>query len=421
MPDRDDPRLRELALRLADMAPQPPPYPGNTPRPRRRSQLRRLGWALVGFAAVAVGIGLPVWLLAPDDGATRPVGEQTFEVPGPVELAVGDVVWPAEDTVGSPSGVAVMFAREVLGWRQASASEGETGNCVATPSGRGQSCWEASVAVTLTQPGVAPLELIMLPIGEKADGRLWAVMQVGPGYTTDRLEAAPGGGSRVPLPPVENAATADVTMRIAEQDDLVAVTADSQELAEGFIDSELVTDPEEVLTVLVRYRDAAGHVITAVGGPWNEFYEWPPPDGVVYVKPATEITRTDGLTLVVQDSNIGPCLEVRTEQGGMAGGCGADFEEPLSVDVGLVDGKSFVSGWAPAGTVELSMTFPDGEILSVTALQVVEGYEVMFFLASPAPSIGNEPYFPIEAIAYDSDGNTLATVTYGTDNYHSGP
>jgi hypothetical protein len=152
---------------------------------------------------------------------------------------------------------------------------------------------------------------------------------------------------------------------------------------------------------------AAGGVAIAVLGE---------PDGVVYVKPATQIMGTDGLTLVVQDSNIGPCLEVRTEQGGMAGGCGTDFDDPLSVGVGLIDGKSFLSGWAPTGTVEVSMTFPDGETLSVTALQEVEGYEVMFFLASPAPSLGNEPYLPIEAIAYDGDGNTLATVTYVTVN-----
>ena len=145
---------------------------------------------------------------------------------------------------------------------------------------------------------------------------------------------------------------------------------------------------------------AAGGVAIAVIG-----------DGVAYHGPATQIAEIDGLTLVVQDSNKGPCLEVRSEDGSMAGGCGADFDSnPLSVGAGLISGRTFVNGWAPQGTVEVVMTFPGGERVSVTALQVVEGYDVVFFVASPVPPDGNETVLPDEAAAYDAKGNTLATV-----------
>lgn len=137
-------------------------------------------------------------------------------------------------------------------------------------------------------------------------------------------------------------------------------------------------------------------------------------DGVVYVGPATDITATGDLTLVVQDSNLGPCLQVHSK-GTMSGGCGADLSRPLSVGVGSLDGTSFASGWAPPGTVEVVMTFSGGETLSVTALQLVEGYEVLFFLAAPAPSPGSEPSLPIEVTAYDAAGNELATVTHSNN------
>ncbi len=136
------------------------------------------------------------------------------------------------------------------------------------------------------------------------------------------------------------------------------------------------------------------------------------PDGMTYTEPATQITVIDGLTLVVQESSIGPCLEVRIEGGG-AGSCGNNFDEPLNVGFGGVNGKSFTSGWAPVGTLEVVITLADGEIVSVTALQSVQGYDVLFFLAL-LPSPGNEPGLPpIEATAFDANGNPLATVTYG--------
>jgi hypothetical protein len=146
---------------------------------------------------------------------------------------------------------------------------------------------------------------------------------------------------------------------------------------------------------------AAGGVAIAVIG-----------DGVVYIEPETQIAEINGLTLVVQDSNIGPCLEVHAVDGSVAGGCGTIFDSPLSIGVGAIDGKTYASGWAPRETTEVVMTFPGGETLSVTALEVAEGYEVVFFVVSPVPSPGSEPTLPDEASAYDAQGNRLATVNY---------
>lgn len=99
-------------------------------------------------------------------------------------------------------------------------------------------------------------------------------------------------------------------------------------------------------------------------------------DGVGYVGPGTRIAETGGLTLVVQESSIGICLEVRTAAGEMAGGCGEDFGEPIGVNVGFVAGKSFASGWAPPGTAEIEMTFREGETMIVTTFEAVAEHDI---------------------------------------------
>ncbi len=137
-------------------------------------------------------------------------------------------------------------------------------------------------------------------------------------------------------------------------------------------------------------------------------------DGVVYVEPANQITQANGLTLVVQESNIGPCLEVRTGEG-MSGGCGADFNEPISISTGGIGDATFASAWAPPGPAEIEMTFPGGEIVKVVAFQVMEGYDVAFFVAPLPPSPGREPSLPLQVVAYDAQGNTLATVSTTED------
>ncbi len=135
-------------------------------------------------------------------------------------------------------------------------------------------------------------------------------------------------------------------------------------------------------------------------------------DGVFYIEPATQISQSGDLSFVLQDSNIGPCLEVRTVQG-MAGGCGYDiFAEPLSVSVGGIRETTFATGWAPPGTARIEMTFPGGEIVKVATFETLEGYDVVFFVVSPVPSPGGEPALPLQTVAYDAEGNTLATIIY---------
>ncbi len=71
-------------------------------------------------------------------------------------------------------------------------------------------------------------------------------------------------------------------------DDLVEVRAAVAELEAGYADTDLVSDPKQVLSVLIRYRDADGHVISALGA-WNEFYEWPEPEPA-----GAEVTIAEG-------------------------------------------------------------------------------------------------------------------------------
>lgn len=140
-------------------------------------------------------------------------------------------------------------------------------------------------------------------------------------------------------------------------------------------------------------------------------------DGVFYVEEATEITEIDGLTLVVQESNIGPCLQVHFD-GGMAGGCGADLDEPLSVSTGGIRTTTFASGWAPPGTAKVEMTFSGGEVVKVTNFETAEEYDIVFFVVPLPPSLGDEPPLPLQVVAYNDQGDSLATVSYadGSDS-----
>ena len=133
-------------------------------------------------------------------------------------------------------------------------------------------------------------------------------------------------------------------------------------------------------------------------------------DGVFRSQSATQIAQSGDLSFVLQDSNIGPCLEVRTAQG-MAGGCGADFDEPLSVSVGGIRETTFATGWGPPGTTRIEMIFATGEIVEVTTFEMLEGYDVMFFIAPLPLSLGSEPSLPLETVAFDARGNALATVS----------
>ena len=345
----------------------------------RRRSTRRWVVAVVAALFVLVVVAVPAWVFR---------AEESDEAIGGSELELGaGHVWPESGRSGSPAEVVSAFASEVLGWTDATVSS-DPGADLTGP-----------VVVRIQQPGVAEVVVFTIPV--PSGGRV--LIQVGSPAVIAAIE--PGNqslGTRVWLERVPGAQRAGVTIRL-DDGRHVNLEADLTDLERGAVDASEI-EPLGIQTVLVRFYDADGQVVGVSGGHGEA-----DPDGVVYFEPASQIVETDGLTLVVQDSNNGPCLEVRTEDG-MAGGCGSDFSRPLDVGFGSVGDKSFASGWAPAGTVEVVITFSSGDMLSVTALHRVQGYDVLFFLGSPLPS--PEPALPIEATAYDTDGNLLATVTY---------
>ena len=120
-----------------------------------------------------------------------------------------------------------------------------------------------------------------------------------------------------------------------------------------------------------------------------------------------EVVERGGLTLTLSGALDNPCVEVRSATG-MAGGCGADFTEPLNIAVGGIDGELFVDGWAPVGTAKVVVSLADGTEIEVTDLVVVEGFDVLFFLELLPPTANGEPELPIKATAFDQTGAITA-------------
>lgn len=135
-------------------------------------------------------------------------------------------------------------------------------------------------------------------------------------------------------------------------------------------------------------------------------------DGVEYIDPPVEISQIGDFTLVVQDSNLGQCLEVRAEDGRMSGGCGVEFGDPIGVGLAGFDETTIVLGWAPFATTRLEMTFSSGESVELTEFQRVEGYDIVFFVMSPVPTLNGEMSLPLEVVSYDIDERILATTSY---------
>lgn len=110
MPDHADTRLKEIAIRVAEMAPEAPPFPEKAPvklepRLRRRaSRARRpLAWVAAGAALVLIIIGLPL-LLSSGDSAPPAT------VPQPVPTTAPQVVTTtgAQPAPQPPAGVAIV-------------------------------------------------------------------------------------------------------------------------------------------------------------------------------------------------------------------------------------------------------------------------------------------------------------------------
>lgn len=194
------------------------------------------------------------------------------------------------------------------------------------------------------------------------------------------------------------------------------VTARATRAFGDFLDSEA---PRATQTTPWRRRSLmiAGMAVTVLVAGSVAYATFGIGDGVFYTQSATQIAQSGDLSFVLQDSNIGLCLHVRTD-GGMAGGCGYDIlAEPLSIAVGGLADATFATGWGPQGTTRIEMTFATGEIVKVTTFEMLEGYDVMFFIAPLPTSLGREPWLPLQTVAFDAKGNALATVssTEGSD------
>lgn len=375
---------------------------------RRR---RNPAWAAAAAFAFVLGFGLMVWWLLPPgsgDMADPDQSNEALTTPGPVELAAGDVLWPAQDMTGTPSSVAEAFAVDVLGWNQVTAAETERGTCLTYPSRNTEFCSTNATTVTLVQDGVDPLELVLDTIGQSDTGQLWAVTQVGSGYTTDRLEPV-DTGTRIPLSQVEQAEEADITMRLANVDDPVEVKAGTAELENGYVDTRLVSDTGEVLSVLIRYRDADGHVITAAGGPWNQFYEWPEPEPA-----GPEVTIAEG---TYQGSTTGWRMSAfQTTEGNLCirlEGMGCISDMPPGEHLGaLLTSSGFEAGednrWCAYGTVRsadsVQLRLPDGT-QTTAPIFTTPNFDVDFYAYC---GLGDQP--PNQVTALDTNGNIIDVI-----------
>lgn len=379
---------------------------------RRR---RNPAWAAAAAFALVLGIGLFVgWLLLPGSSDVADT-DAAFTEPGPVALSAGDVLWPAQDMTGTPTSVAEAFAVEVLGWNRAAATETERGPCLTFPSQNTESCPLDATTVTLAQEGVDPLQLVLYTIGQSDTGELWAVAQVGSGYTVDLLESI-DTGARIPLPGVEGAVQADITMRLADADNPVEVTAALTDLEAGYVDTDLVSNPDQVLSVLIRYSDADGHVVAAAGGPWNEFYEWPEPEPVgpeVIIAEGTYLGSTIGWQMSAFNTTEGHlCIRLN----GM--GCIGDIPSGEHLGALLTDYSGFETGqearWCAYGTVRdadsIQLRLPDGTQTAAPIFTNPE-FDVDFYAYC---SLGDQP--ANEVTALDSDGNLIDVVPDTTGN-----
>lgn len=332
----------------------------------------------------------------------------SLSIPGPLQLSTGDILWPPTDTAGTSTSVALLFAEQVLGWNQATAVATETGTCLTIQVDR-TVCSMDTTSVLLTQPGVASISVTMRSIGNTDTGTLWAVAQVGSGYPTDLLETAPGIGTRISLPAVEGAVEADIGLTIANHESpteiiFTTMTATSENLASGFVDTDTVPDGERVVNIFIRYRDSSSHIITATGGPFNHSYQWSRDEPV-----GEEVIIAEGINqgqpwklsaFYTTSSNL--CVRL----GGMA--CVTDPR--LSPHVGVLMtatiGTEPASEWCAFGLVReaaaVELRLPDGST-KTAAIYTSPDFGVEFFAYC---DVGRRP---TQAVGLDSAGTVIDT------------
>ncbi len=251
MSSKLDETFHQVMAAYVGISPEPPDL-SDLPSTSSRRRWRPALAAGFAFVIVLLVIGVVAALVrsgSNGDGASEDMDSVVVSsVMEPVALGDGHV-WPEEPLRGSPTDVALAFAVEVLGWTDA----------VATPDPEADP--NAPVLVRLQRPGVAGLDLFTSPVGD--EGRV--LIQVGMPSGHGAVEPGQLAGSRVFLAQVPGAEQADITIRDANGR-LLILHADLDDLNQGVATTDDIPDAESIRTVLIRYRDGEGSVITAAGG-----------------------------------------------------------------------------------------------------------------------------------------------------------
>jgi hypothetical protein len=212
----------------------------------RRRQSRRLAAIAVGVStSVIVAVGAVVALRAPQQVVVV-TGEPVIDTDraSAAGLSAGPAVWPKDPSrFSSAHDVTEGFAREVLGWQDPSV--------------------DADVAVTgptwlwVSQEGAGPERLRVLAV-PSGDG--WALMQVG----ESGLSLTEGMTVRFTVPDGVVRASGGVVL-VRHVDGAAAIPLSDDDLRAGSRDLPPEIRRQDVLSVVVLFRDAGGETIAARG------------------------------------------------------------------------------------------------------------------------------------------------------------
>ncbi len=203
------------------------------------------GWAFAaGFAAViAVGVVMVALSLGGGESDSAGVGLS------PVELGLGHI-WPDEPGSSSPEALGAAFAVEVLGWDDATVERLQDSD----PAG--------PVWVQVSAPGREPIDMLTAP--QSGPGRVIMQIRMPPGH----YAVVPGElrGTGFGLVQPAGATHAEVTVRLIGSDTEIVFGADAEDVEKGSVETSEIPDAQQVVTVLIRYLDNHGDVITVTGG-----------------------------------------------------------------------------------------------------------------------------------------------------------
>jgi hypothetical protein len=171
----------------------------------------------------------------------------------PIELGSG-YVWPEEPSSSLPEALGAAFAVEVLGWDEATV-ESDPGS---DPTG--------PVWVKVSAPGREAIDILTAP----QDGSGWVLYQIGVPSAVFAVVPGEPGATGIGLVQPSGATHAEVTVRLVPSDMEIVLAADADDLANGRVETSEIPDAQQVATVMVRYLDNNGDVITATGGNFHD-------------------------------------------------------------------------------------------------------------------------------------------------------